>query len=166
MLLAHHPDVRARAVRAADQHDEDYLGALVREVLRIRPPLPIAAGRILDEDVVIGGHDVPAGTPILIDSLGVHHDPGRWPEPERFDPQRFLHGSPEPYSWLPFGGGAHRCIGSGLAEMEIGVALATMLRTLEITPAGDAMPPPVRRAVTLFPSGGGRVRAAARSDRA
>ena len=81
-LLAHDPGVRERAVAAAREGDEAYLGALVKEVLRLRPPLPVAAGRTLDEPFPIGSHKVPAGTPIMIDAWGLHHDPAIHPDPE------------------------------------------------------------------------------------
>ncbi len=157
-LLAHNPAVRRRATVAACEGDDTYLGALVKEVLRIRPPIPVAAGRVLDEPLAAGSHLVPAGTLILIDAWGVHHDPDRHPNPGRFQPERFLSDSPEPYSWLPFGGGAHRCVGSALAELEIKVALATILTKAGISPADHELAPPARRGITIVPHGGGRIK--------
>jgi cytochrome P450 len=157
-LLAHDPSVRERAVAAAHEGDDRYLGALVKEVLRLRSPLPVAAGRVLDEPFAIGSHTVPAGTLVLIDAWGLHHDPDLYPDPERLAPERFLDQGPEPYTWLPFGGGAHRCIGSALAELEIKIALATILRRVAIAPADSQIAPPARRAVTIVPHGGGRIR--------
>jgi cytochrome P450 len=156
-LLVHHPGVRARATEAAHEGDDRYLGALVKEVLRIRPPIPVAAGRRLEEAFDIGPHTIPAGTLILINAWGVHHDPARYPDPERFDPERFVDGGPEPYTWLPFGGGAHRCIGSALAELEIKVALGGILRDADIAPADASLAPVARRGITLVPHAGGRV---------
>jgi cytochrome P450 len=148
-LVAHHP-----GARAAD------LGALVKEVLRIRSPIPVAAGRVLDAPFGIGEHVVPAGTQILVDAWGVHHDPERWPEPDRFRPERFVDAPPAPYTWLPFGGGAHRCLGAALAELEIRVALETILRRVGLEPADAELAPPARRGVTIVPHAGGRVRVA------
>jgi cytochrome P450 len=156
VLLAHNPGVQERARTGDDAH----LTALVKEVLRMRPPIPVAAGRRLSEPLTIGGHLVPAGTPVMIDAWGVHHDPAVYPEPERFRPERFLDGGSERYTWLPFGGGAHRCIGSALAELEIKVALRTMLHSVTLVPADAELPPPARRGVTIVPHGGGRVRIA------
>jgi cytochrome P450 len=158
VLLAHNPDARERARSG----DDDYLAALVKEVLRIRPPIPVAAGRVLDEPLSIGGHTVPAGTPVMIDAWGVHHDPDVYPDPERFQPERFLDGGSERYTWLPFGGGAHRCLGAGLAELEIKVGLSTILRHVAIEPIEAELPPPARRGVTIVPHGGGRIRIASR----
>ena len=70
----------------------------------------------------------------------------------------FLDGAPERYTWLPFGGGAHRCIGAALAELEIKVALSTMLGRLDLGPATREPAPAVRRGLTMVPLGGGRVR--------
>lgn len=158
VLLSHHPDVRARATIAAREGDDRYLGALVKEVLRIRPPLPVAAGRMFDAQFPIGRHTVPPHTPILIDCWGLHHDPDRHPDPERFDPERFLADGTESYSWLPFGGGHRRCIGAALAELEIRVALGTMLRSVAIEPAERELPPMARRGIVVVPHGGGRIR--------
>jgi cytochrome P450 len=156
-LLVHNPAVRERATVAARDDDGQYLGALVKEVLRIRPPIPVAAGRVLNEPFAIGPHSIPAGTLILIDAWGVHHDPELHPDPERFEPERFLADAPESYAWLAFGGGAHRCIGAALAELEIKVALATMLRTVAIAPADADLAPPARRGITIVPHAGGRI---------
>ena len=159
-LLAHHPAVRARATQAAHAGEDDYLEALVKEVLRLRSPLSVAAGRTLDEPFPIGEHTVPPGVPIVVDSHALHHDPALYPDPEELRPERFLDGSPEPYTWLPFGGGAHRCPGAALAELETKIALSAILRRVDLEPAA---PPaaPVRRGVILVPRGGGRVRVAA-----
>jgi cytochrome P450 len=157
-MLAHDAEVRNRATVAARDGDDEYLGALVKEVLRLRPPLPVVAGRVMSEPFPIGTHTLPAGTLIMIDAWGLHHDPRLYPDPERFDPERFLAKAPEPYAWLPFGGGAHRCLGAPLAELEVKIALATILRRVDIAPADGHLAPPARRAVTLVPHGGGRVR--------
>lgn len=158
VLLAHDEGVRERAALAARDGDDAYLDALVKEILRIRPPLFVTAGRVLDAPFAIGEHTIPAGTPIFVDGYGLHHDPDSYPEPETLRPERFLDGGPAAYAWLPFGGGAHRCIGSALAELEIKVALGTMLRRIDLAPASPALAPGMRRGLTLVPFGGGRIR--------
>ena len=162
--LAHDREVQRRARQAADEGDDAYLGGLVKEVLRKRTPLTIAAARRLTEPFTVGPHTIPPGTHILVDNATLHRDPRLWPEPERLRPERFLEGSPEPYSWLPFGGGAHRCIGSGLAELEIKVALRAILRRVELEPVERARATPVRRGVILVPHGGGKVRVRVRAQ--
>ena len=158
VLLAHHPEAQARAVEAARSGDERYIGALVKEVLRVRPPITVAGGRVIDEPFAVGPFTVPAGVPIFIDAWGVHHDPALHPDPARFDPERFLGDAPEAYAWLPFGGGAHRCIGAALAELEIAIALSTMLNNASIGSADRRLAHPARRGITLVPHGGGRIR--------
>jgi cytochrome P450 len=157
VLLAHNDDVQARVAAAARDDDDAYLSATVKEVLRLRTPIPVGSVRVLDEPLTIDGHALPAGTTILVDAWGLHHDPALYPDPERFSPERFLDGQPEPYAFLPFGGGAHRCLGSALAELEINVALTTMLRSVRLLPAERALAPIARRGITMVPQGGGRV---------
>lgn len=156
VLLAHHPDVQERA----REGDDEYLGALVKEVLRMRSPLPVGASRRLPEPLAIGSHTVPPGTIVSIDAWGLHHDPKRHRDPAAFRPERFLGDAPEAYAWLPFGGGAHRCIGAGMAELEMKVAFATMLRRGVLMPADRELPPVARRGLVMVPHGGGRVRIA------
>jgi cytochrome P450 len=156
VLLAHNPDVLDQATAG----DDAYLSALVKEVLRIRPPVPIGSMRALDEPFAAGEHTIAPGTLIGTDAWGVHHDPELYPDPETFRPERFLGAQPAPYSWLPFGGGAHRCPGAALAELEIKVALRTILRRVRIAPADAGLARAVRRAIVLVPHRGGRIRVA------
>ncbi len=156
--LAHDPALRATARAAARDGDTTYLTAVTREALRIRPPLPIASNRTLTMPLHVGRHTVPAGTPILIDAYGLHRDPEIYPDPERFDPGRFL-GAAErpPHTWLPFGGGAHRCVGAALAEMETAIVLGQILRRFDIEPLHPQPAEPIRQALILAPSGGAAV---------
>jgi cytochrome P450 family 135 len=151
-LLAHNPGAQGDPDNAA------YLDALAKEVLRMRPPVPLAAVRVLDEPMRIGSYTVPAGLHIGIDVYGVHGDPARYEDPEAFRPGRFLEGSPPSYAFLPFGGGAHRCIGAPLAELEIRVALGTILRRVDFEPLMPELARTARRGVLLLPDGGGRIR--------
>ena len=157
------PRSRRRATRAArprDEDDDEYLGRAGQGGAADPPADPgrARAGSSTSRST-IGRHAIPAGTLILIDAWGVHHDPAVYPDPERFRPERFLDDAPEPYAWLPFGGGAHRCIGSALAELEIKIALTTILGRVAISPADAELAPPARRAITMVPHAGGRISA-------
>ena len=151
-LLAHTPSAKG------DPDDPAYLDALAKEVLRMRPPVPLAAVRQLGHPLRIGDHEIPAGTAIGIDVYGVHGDPARYEEPDAFRPERFRDGPPSSYAFLPFGGGAHRCLGAPLAELEIRVALGTILRRVDFEPVAAELAPAARRGVLLLPDGGGRIR--------
>jgi cytochrome P450 len=164
-LLAHHPEVRARVLAAVDAGDKVYLDALVKEILRIRPPVPLAAVRRSLSPFRIGEHTIAANVPIFVNAYAVHHDPGLYPEPERFRPERFLEGSSDPYSFIPFGGGAHRCLGATVAQMEVRVALSVVLECYDLIPVTPSMARQVRRGITLVPRDGARVRVVAREPR-
>ena len=153
-LLHRNPAVLARLRSDAD--DDEYLDAVCREVLRIRPVVPVI-GRTVTEPVRIGAHDIPAGTDLACAMLLTHHREDVFPEPERFRPERFLAGGEVPsYGWLPFGGGVRRCIGASFAQFE----MATILRVLAQSPVRLAVrrPEPMRATgVTIVPGRGVRV---------
>jgi len=153
-LLVRNPSVMADA----REGDEAYLDALVKEILRIRPPSPIGGVRQVLEPFTIGSWTIPANVPIIVDAHAVHNDPELFPKPRRFRPERFLEASAEGYSFLTFGGGAHRCIGAALAQLEIKVVLREILSRLELAPASPRPATPVPRGPTLAPRGGARVR--------
>jgi cytochrome P450 len=158
-LLAHHPEELARA----RDGDERHLDAVVKEILRSRPPIPIGGARQPVEPFPIDGFTIDPSVVILVDGWGVHHDPDVYPDPDAFRPERFLDEPPDSYAFLPFGGGAHRCIGAALAQLEIKVVLSALLERYDLAPTQDEIAPPVRRAIALVPRGGGRVRVTART---
>jgi cytochrome P450 len=81
--------------------------------------------------------------------------PETWPEPRRFDPSRFLGPeAPSPYAYLPFGGGARRCIGLAFAHYEMRIVLATVLARFHVHRVRGVTTLPERRGVTIAPSGG------------
>jgi cytochrome P450 family 135 len=129
--LLRHPQVLERLRAELEAGDEAYLEAVVRETLRLRPPV-MAATRTLTEDVELGGYELPAGTVLMVSVALVHRSPDDYPEPDRFRPERFLGGDPQPFAWIGFGGGAHRCIGSGFASVQMKVMIATILKRAEL----------------------------------
>jgi cytochrome P450 len=159
--LTRHPDELARAVRAADEDDHEYLDALVRETLRVRPVIS-EVGRVLSRPTEVAGYRLPAGT-MVVPSIGlVHERADLYPDPERFDPSRMLGVTPSPTTWLPFGGGGRRCLGATFAQVEMRVVLREILRAvdLETTPAPGERPRV--KLVTLAPHRGARIRVGAR----
>jgi cytochrome P450 len=140
-------------LRQEPAEDSDYLKAVVTEVLRLRPPLPIA-DRILDEPFGLNGYTLPAGTVITPCIYLVHRRPDLYPDPDAFDPERFLDNPAENYTWLPFGGGMRRCIGASFADLEMRVVLSRILQRADLGPASSRPEQMHRRAIVLAPRRG------------
>jgi cytochrome P450 len=158
-LLAHNPDVAARLRESLAAGDRDYLKATAKEVLRARTVFYASAARHSLEPLRIGEWTIGTETLVLVDAQGVHGDPELWPEPEAFRPDRFLGEQPDGYSYVPFGGGAHRCLGAALASMELELVIEAIVTRVVLEPAG---PPaePVRRGISLAPGNRAKVRVA------
>ncbi|MEG7364365.1 cytochrome P450, partial [Pseudomonas citronellolis] len=130
--LTRHPAVLARAVQAAgasaagDPSGDEYLDAVAKETLRVRPAV-FDVGRVLTEPVDLAGYRLPAGA-MVVPGMGlVHASPAVYPDPNRFDPDRMLGAALSPSTWLPFGGGNRRCIGATFAMVELRVVLREIL---------------------------------------
>src|SRR5215208_5574965 len=148
------PRVLARVVDSLD--DDDYLDAVVKETLRVRPVI-VDVARKLTRDVSIGGWQLPAGIMVLPAIAAVHMRPDLYPSPEEFRPERFLDEGAESYSWIPFGGGVRRCIGASFAQVEMRVVLREVLRRVRLRADSPRPERPQVRHVTVVPSRGCRV---------
>jgi cytochrome P450 len=137
---------------------EPYADAVVHETLRLRPPIPIVARRVVGEPFQLGDRAIPVGTIIAPCIYLVHRRPDLYPDPYAFRPERFLERPPETYSWLPFGGGMRRCIGASFAVLEMSTVLRTVARAMRLEPAGPGPELIARRAIFFAPSRGGEVR--------
>ncbi|POM24771.1 putative cytochrome P450 120 [Actinomadura rubteroloni] len=93
---------------------------VMKEALRLVAPVPALPRRAV-RDTEILGHHIPAGTTVVVPLLTNHRMPEWWPDPERFDPERFARREDKVhrYAWEPFGGGAHKCIGLHFAGMQV-----------------------------------------------
>lgn len=127
--LARHPDALEECHRDAREGSGRYLIAAVQETLRMRPPVAVTL-RYVADDFDLNGLTVAAGTIVAADIERVHHRPDIYPEPRRFRPERFLENRPGTYTWIPFGGGIHRCIGAGFALTEARLVMRTILRNV------------------------------------
>src|SRR4051794_10759192 len=141
---------------AADDAGE-FADAVVQETLRLRPPIPIVARRVVNEPFQLGEHEIPVGAMVAPCIYLVHRREDLYPDPYAFRPERFLERPPETYSWLPFGGGMRRCIGASFAVLEMSTILRTVARELRLEPAGDGPELITRRAIVFAPSRGGEV---------
>ncbi|MFE5490784.1 cytochrome P450 [Streptomyces virginiae] len=160
--LVRQPEQLRRAQRAADEGDDAYLTAVAKEALRLKPVVYEVA-RQLTKPLTVGGYRLPAGATVMPAIGMVQSDPAYHHQPDQFRPERFLDGQPPANTWIPFGGGARRCIGAGFALLEATVALREVLQRYEIRP--DRAAPEQQKAhhVTLIPSRGARLVVSRRS---
>ena len=151
--LGHHSEIQDR-VRAevaglgqrrltpADVPQLRYTVAVLHEALRLCPPAPVVT-RTATADIDVAGYRVEAGTELVVGISAMHRDPALWDNPLIFDPDRF---SPENsadrdrWQYLPFGGGPRSCIGDHFAVLEATLALATIIRDVEIHSSEDEFP--------------------------
>jgi cytochrome P450 len=148
--LIRHPDKLRRLREEVRAGKDGYLEAVVTETLRLRPVISLVARR-LREPVEIGGWQLPAGVTVTPSIYLVHRRPDVYPNPERFEPERFLDSPPGTYTWIPFGGGVRRCIGGSFAHFEMQVVLAELVKRRGLEPARPAAEPNLRRAITETP---------------
>ena len=130
-----------------------YLDAVIKETARLNPVLPIVI-RYLHAPTRIGGCDLPAGCLVSPCIYLTHRRSDVWPEPEIFQPERFVDARVDPYAFFPFGGGLRHCVGSVFASYEMKIVLARMLLRVVLRPDPSHTVRVVRRSVTLAPSGG------------
>lgn len=155
-LLAHNPCARDALIADLDDGQEAMLKAVIKESLRLRSPV-IDAIRTAACDTELGGHPVPRHAFVSAMFCVTHLDPELWADPQAFKPSRHLDGDAVPYALTPFGGGIRRCLGASLAQLELEVALRTVLADYLPEPAGA--PERIRlHGVTLVPAAGGRIR--------
>jgi cytochrome P450 family 135 len=153
--LARRPQVLARVQRAADENDEAYLEATVKEAMRLRPVIANVARR-LAKPVRVGGYDLPAGVVVFPSIQLVQMRADVFEVPEQFRPERFLEGNPPPATWIPFGGGLRRCLGAALATIEAQSVLKAVLQRVDIAPYGSPERSKTRN-ITTVPGRGARI---------
>jgi cytochrome P450 len=107
-----------------------YTQRVLRESLRLYPPAWIVAREALC-DVEIGGYRLKKGASVLMSQLLVHRSARFYPDPQCFDPDRWIGVQPPQFAYFPFGGGARRCIGEQFALVEMTLALATIAHRYE-----------------------------------
>ncbi|XP_055948472.1 cytochrome P450 4V2-like isoform X2 [Argiope bruennichi] len=127
-------DDTKRPVTDKDLNDLQYLDCVLKETLRLYPSAPWF-GRHIPEDTNICGHTLPEGSTCVILPYFLHRDEEVFPDPERFDPERFsstnIHKIPE-YAYIPFSAGSRNCIGKTFANMELKVIISSLLRNFSI----------------------------------
>ncbi|HMF27130.1 MAG TPA: cytochrome P450 [Candidatus Cybelea sp.] len=151
-LLAQHPEIDERMGAASRSGDEPYVARVVKEVLRLYPPAWIIGRETVRDVTLVDGSFIPQGMTIFAAPLLLHRRPEYFSNPERFDPDRWLGPDPPPFSYVPFGGGARRCIGEEFALRETAIVLSTLLARyrFELQPGARVEIAPL---VTLRPAG-------------
>ena len=104
----------------------------------------------------LGGYAFEPGTQLAVSIMLVQYDPALYPpDPQKFRPERFLEGAPEPYTWVPFGGGVRRCLGAAFAQLEMKIVISTILTRARLRAPRARSEKARFRGVTLLPSRGG-----------
>ncbi|MFF5475648.1 cytochrome P450 [Streptomyces achromogenes] len=161
-LLGRHPDAADRVAAELDQVLGDraapdygdlrrlpYLDMVLKESMRLFPPGPYGA-RETTEDLALGPYEIPAGTTVFYPFRAVHLNPDYWPDPQRFDPERFTPRAVAErprLAYIPFGIGPRSCEGAALATVEAQLVLAVLLKRLRFSPAPGHEVTPVERFV-------------------
>jgi cytochrome P450 len=150
------PRALARLTAEAKSADGgDYIDAVIKETLRVRPVVS-EIFRAPTELTELGGFLFEPGTQLAASILLVQQDPGLYPpDPYAFRPERFLEAAPEPYTWIPFGGGVRRCLGAAFAQLEMKIVIPTILARTRLRAARATSEKARFRGVTLLPSRGG-----------
>uniref|UniRef100_UPI003B5B31EC cytochrome P450 4C1-like n=1 Tax=Leptopilina boulardi TaxID=63433 RepID=UPI003B5B31EC len=154
LMLAEHKDVQDRVrkevdylldgkngkITSAEVQNMNYLEQCIKETLRLYPSVPFIARKV-NEDLQLKHCFIPAGTIVDLHIFDLHRDPNFWPNPEKYDPDRFL---PEkmhnrhPFSYVPFSGGPRNCIGQRFAMLELKALLAHLIYNFIFEPIDNS----------------------------
>ncbi len=158
------PEVRDRLLKELDSLKESpeptsivllpYLTAVCNETLRIYPVNILTIGRMVQSPVELMGYQLSPGTAVFGCIYLTHHRENLYPQSQQFKPERFLEKQFSFYEFLPFGGGARRCIGEALAQFEMKLVLATILSHYQLALADNRPEKPLHRGITLAPARG------------
>lgn len=167
-LLSTHPDCRERLrqevasvvgseSRPGSRHLDRlvYTEQVVNESLRLYSPIH-SISRVALQDDVIGGYAIPAGSMIYVSLYATHRLPAIWPEPDRFDPDRFAPGAAAGrprFAFIPYAAGHRNCIGAPMATAELKLAIAQIAQhyTLDLAPGARVIP---EAGTTMYPKHG------------
>ncbi|TPG32269.1 cytochrome P450 [Mycolicibacterium hodleri] len=153
--IRRHPELLSRLTEEVDAGGSELLQATIAESQRTRPVLT-AALRRANTRIKLGEWVIPEGDTILASTQLAMAAADSFPDPEAFNPDRFVDNAPNPFAWIPFGGGMMRCIGAAFATMEMDVTLRTILREFRLEPTDEPDEKPHSRGVTVTPAKGGR----------
>ncbi len=154
--LLRHPQALDRLTEEVRAGEDEYLDAVIKETLRLRPVLPLVV-RKLTAPLELGEHLVPAGATVAPCIHLIHRREDVYPDARRFRPERFLEQPAGTYTWIPFGGGVRRCLGASFALFEMKVVLEQLVAGARLAAAQPGSERVRRRAITLTPEHGTEV---------
>jgi cytochrome P450 family 138 len=155
--LSRHPELLAALVAEADTQDNELRQATILEVQRTKTVIDFAGRHVYAPVFELGDWAIPRGSSIVVSIARMHANPEVFPEPERFDPHRFIGAKPPSFAWIPFGGGARRCVGAVFANMEMDMVLRTVLRHFTIETSTAPGENYHSRGVAFTPKDGGKI---------
>jgi cytochrome P450 len=154
--LRRHPDVLGKLVEENDRGGNEFRQATIQELQRNRTVIDFSGRHVLAPHFDLGEWRIPHGYTVMIAIANVHANSDVFPDPEKFDPHRFV-GTRTPTAWVPFGGGTRRCIGAAFANVEMDVVLRTILQHFTIE-TDDAPDEKIHfRGIAFTPKDGGRI---------
>ena len=157
-LLAHNPAAQQRLAEELDGGvGGEYMEATIQEALREKPTFLFLPPRVVSEPIEIRGHAYQPPAQLLACTYLLHHDPGLYPNPHAFMPERFLGSAPRAGALLPWGAGHKRCPGRHLALLEIETVLQQALPALLVLPARAQIERPRWHSALLTPHDGAKV---------
>jgi cytochrome P450 family 135 len=154
--LLRNPDKLERAREDVREGDGTYLDAVIKETLRVRPPVPVVVRRLL-EPMRLGGYELPAGTTVAPCIHLIHRNEAIYPQAKSFVPERFIGRQPGTYTWIPFGGGTRRCLAASYAEMEMKRVLRTVFSEVDLRPVETRAERMRKSAISFSPDRSGLV---------
>ncbi|KAK5646140.1 hypothetical protein RI129_004604 [Pyrocoelia pectoralis] len=143
-----------------DLQDMKYLEMVVKECLRLYPPVPIIARR-MPKDTAIGEYILPKGTDVTINIRSLHLDPTYFPDPEKFSPERFtteIQSTRPAHSYIPFSAGPRNCLAQKFAMLEMKAAVVKILKVFRVLPAIPDHTPRFGGLIVLKSENGVRIR--------
>ena len=154
--LRRHPAVLAELVKENDEGGNEFRQATIQELQRHRTVIDFSGRHVQAPHFDLGDWRIPHGYTVMVAIANVHANRGIFPNPERFDPDRFV-GTRTPTAWVPFGGGTRRCIGAAFANVEMDVVLRTVLRYFVIETDNAPDEKIHFRGIAFTPKEGGRI---------
>jgi cytochrome P450 len=155
--LRRHPEIAAALTSEADGDDNELRQATILEVQRARTVIDFAGRHVAAPSFELGKYRIPHGYSIMVSIRQLHANQEAFPDPDRFDPYRFVGNRPPTFAWVPFGGGTRRCVGAAFANTEMDVVLRTVLRHFTLDSTTDPGEKVHSRGVAFTPKKGGRV---------